>query len=247
MNSPEVTTELVSVQGVFIPVSFKRSVRARRISLRVDTAHGVLLTLPLRASRKAGLELLQAHAGWVQAKLDALPQPLTLKAGGKVPVGGILHDIVHLPTAHGGAWIEDQSIHVTGAPEFLARRVMDFLKHHARQRLTEAAVSTAQRIHAHPKAVRIKDTRSRWGSCAPDGTLAFCWRLVCAPSFVQDYVVAHEVAHLRHMNHGPQFWALAEQLTPHRRAASAWLASEGACLLQIGFNSPMMPSKYPLL
>lgn len=247
MNRPEVTTELVSVQGTLIPVSFKHSTRARRISLRVDVAHGVLLTLPLRASRKAGLELLRAHAEWVQAKLDALPQPLPLEAGAQVPVDGILHQIIHLPAARGGAWIENQSIHVTGAPEFLARRVMDCLRRHARQRLTEAAVSTAQRIQLRPKAVRIKDTRSRWGSCTPDGTLAFCWRLVCAPSFVQDYVVAHEVAHLRHMNHGPQFWALAEQLTPHRRAASAWLASEGACLLRIGFNSPMIPPKYPLL
>ena len=76
--------------------------------------------------------------------------------------------------------------------------------------------------------------RTRWGSCAPDGTLAFCWRLICAPEFVQDYVVGHEVAHLRHMNHGAQFWALTEELTTHRKAASAWLGSNGQALLRIG-------------
>lgn len=234
MNSLEIITEMIPIKGELIPVCFKRSNRARRVSLRVDPAHGVLLTLPLRASRKAGLALLLAHEDWVREKLDDLPQPLILKPGAQVPVNGILHDIVHLPKARGGAWIESQTICVTGAPEFLSRRVTDCLKHQARQRLTQAAMQTAGQIQLKPKAVRIKDTRSRWGSCTPDGTLAFCWRLICAPLFVQDYVVAHEVAHLRHMNHGQQFWALTEQLTPHRCAATAWLASNGPCLLRIG-------------
>jgi predicted metal-dependent hydrolase len=61
-----------------------------------------------------------------------------------------------------------------------------------------------------------------------------CWRLAMAPSFVQDYVAGHEVAHLRHMNHGKQFWALTRQLTPHRDAATAWLAANGPGLLRVG-------------
>lgn len=234
MTSPEIDTKMVPVRGVLIPVSFKRSTRARRISLRVDVAHGVLLTLPLRASFKAGMELLHTHADWVHEKLDALPRPVMLKPGASLPLGGVLHEIRHLPAERGGVWVENGNIFVTGDPAFLARRITDYLKRQARHQLMDAAIQTASRVELRPKTVRIKDTRSRWGSCAPDGTLAFCWRLVCAPTFVQDYVVAHEVAHLRHMNHGPQFWALTEQLTPHRRAATAWLASEGPCLLQIG-------------
>ena len=62
----------------------------------------------------------------------------------------------------------------------------------------------------------------------------FCWRLVMAPAHVQHYVVAHEVANLRHMNHGAAFWALVERLTPHRAAASRWLAAEGAGLQRVG-------------
>lgn len=234
MSSPDFETKMLPVRGTLIPVSFRRSARARRVSLRIDVVHGVLLTLPLRTSYKAGMDLLHAHADWVHEKLDSLPHPVALKAGAKLPVGGILHEIIHLPTQLGGVWIENQQIFVTGESAFLARRVTDYLKRQARRQLTEAAIQTAKRVELRPKVVRVKDTRSRWGSCAPDGTLAFCWRLVCAPDFVLDYVVAHEVAHLRHMNHGPQFWALTEQLTPHRRAATAWLASEGPCLLQIG-------------
>jgi predicted metal-dependent hydrolase len=84
------------------------------------------------------------------------------------------------------------------------------------------------------RRVTVKDTRSRWGSCAPDGTVMFCWRLVMAPDLVQDYVVAHEVAHLRHMNHGPRFWALVAELTEHRERAVAWLGLYGAGLLRAG-------------
>lgn len=234
MTIAGISTEMLPVQGKLIPVSFKRSSRAKRISLRVDMAHGVLLTLPTTASRKAGIELLRAHASWVHEKLDALPPPLILKPDALIPLGGTLHRVVHLPKGRGGAWIEGREIFVAGEADFLARRVKDCLKRHARQCLTQAAAQTAERAALRPKAIKIKDTRSRWGSCAPDGTLAFCWRLVCAPDFVMDYVVAHEVAHLRHMNHGPDFWALTEQLTPHRRAATAWLISEGPSLLQIG-------------
>jgi hypothetical protein len=203
--------------------------------MRIDPGFdGILITLPMRVSRRSGLALLRQYEDWAAEKLAALPRPVRFIAGAKVPVGGVAHVIVPAPGARGGAWIEDQRIFVTGEAEFLARRVTDCLKRLAKQRLTamaaEKAVAAAAKIHA----VRIKDTRTRWGSCAPDGTLAFCWRLVCAPEFVQDYVVAHEVAHLTHMNHGKQFWALTESLTPHRDVASEWLTGNGLELLRLG-------------
>jgi len=85
-----------------------------------------------------------------------------------------------------------------------------------------------------PRRVTVKDTKSRWGSCAANRNLGFSWRLVMAPPHVQDYVAAHEVAHLQHMNHGPRFWALVTQLTPHTDAAVAWLRYHGPKLLRIG-------------
>jgi predicted metal-dependent hydrolase len=235
MSAGELPPELVPVNGALTTVAFRRSGRAKRISLRIDASSGgILITLPLRASRRAGLALLQAHEGWVAEKLAALPQALRFISGAAVPVHGVAHIITHAPGAHGGAWIEPGRMLVTGEPEFLARRVTDCLKRLARQHLTAMAAQKAQAAALKPKTVRIKDTRTRWGSCAPDGTLAFCWRLICAPDFVQDYVVAHELAHLRHMNHGPQFWALTETLTPHRAAGSSWLADNGMELLRIG-------------
>lgn len=229
------STEMVPVKGALARVAFRRSERARKISLRVDPAQGgIVITLPPRASRRAGYQLLQTHEAWVAEKLAALPQPVPFVAGACVPVDGVPHVITPVPGGRGGAWIEGGRIHVTGEPEFLARRVTDCLKRLARQRLTALAAEKAKSAGLAPKAVRVKDTRTRWGSCALDGTIAFCWRLICAPVFVQDYVVGHEVAHLRHMNHGPQFWALTEKLTAKRAEATAWLGSHGQALLRIG-------------
>jgi predicted metal-dependent hydrolase len=233
MNS--LVTELVPVQGALASVAFRRSARASKISLRIDAAQGgVVITLPMRASRRAGLSLLQTHEAWVAEKLAALPGALPFVAGAIIPVCGQPHVITPVAAGRGGAWIEGGSIYVTGAPEFLARRVTDCLKRLARQKLTALAAEKARLAGLTPKCVRVKDTKTRWGSCAPDRTLAFCWRLILAPEFVQDYVVGHEVAHLRHMNHGRNFWALAETLTNHRQAASAWLGSNGQALLRVG-------------
>ncbi len=216
-------------------VEWRRSLRARRISLRVDPQDGaIVVTLPPRASRTAGLALLRTHADWVADRLAALPESVPFADGALVPIGGEPHLIRHQPTLRGGAWIADATLHVTGAPEFLARRVRDFLRHEAGRRLTALVLPKAAAIGITPRRVTIKDTSSRWGSCAPDKSLAFSWRLVMAPDFVQDYVAGHEVAHLRHMNHGPHFWALVGQLTPHRDRAIPWLRDEGARLLRVG-------------
>jgi predicted metal-dependent hydrolase len=231
----QLVTELVPVKGALAAVSFKRSARARKISLRVDAAQGgIVITLPMRASVRAGLSLLQTHEDWVADRLAELPSAVPFVPGAKVPVNGTPHVITPVATGRGGAWVADGCIYVTGGREFLARRVSDCLKRLARQKLTAIAAEKARQAGLAPKCVRVKDTRSRWGSCAPDGTLAFCWRLILAPDFVQDYVVGHEVAHLRHMNHGKNFWALTETLTAHRCAASAWLDANGQALLRIG-------------
>ncbi len=233
--TPAVLTEMVPVQGALAQVAFKRSARASKISLRIDPSQGgIVITLPMRASRRAGLSLLQTHEAWVAEKLAALPQAVPFVTGAVVPVNGRPHVIRRTTGGRGGTWIESGAILVSGEPEFLSRRVADCLKRLARQQLAALAFEKAHGIKLAPKAVRVKDTRTRWGSCAPDGTLAFCWRLVLAPDYVQDYVVGHEVAHLRHMNHGRQFWALTDRLTPHRQAATAWLGSHGQTLLRIG-------------
>lgn len=229
------SSDLVALPGGTVAVAWRRSERARRVSLRIDPREArVVVTLPPRAGQAAGVALLRAHADWVARSLARLPGAIPLEGGGTVTLGGVAHLIRHVPGARGGAWIEGGVIHVAGGAEHVARRVCDLLRREAGRRLGAQALAKAALAGVVPRRIAIKDTRSRWGSCAADGTLMFSWRLVMAPEHVQDYVVGHEVAHLRHMNHGPRFWSLVEQLTPHRAAAIAWLAAEGARLHRVG-------------
>ena len=231
----ELPAEMMLLPGGPVWIEWRRSTRARRVSLRIDPLSGsVVVTLPMRAARNAGMALLMDHAHWVSDRVAALPEAVKLADGAIVPVADIPHRIRHRTDKRGGAWIEGTEIHVAGAPEFLPRRVRDLLRTEAQRRLGALAVAKSVHIERAPARITVKDTRTRWGSCAPDGSLAFSWRLVMAPEFVQDYVVAHEVAHLRHMNHGPRFWALVDRLTEHSPAAIPWLRDNGARLLRVG-------------
>ncbi|POF62823.1 hypothetical protein KMAL_15450 [Novacetimonas maltaceti] len=225
--------ETVAIASGQVPVCWRRSARARRISMRIDARSGhVILTLPPRARREDALALLRSHSAWVAASLARMPQAPRWHDGGEVLIDGRPHLIRHCPDARRGVWIEDDVVHVSGDAAFLVRRLSAFLREEARVRLGAALAALARQAGLRPTRLSIRDTRSRWGSCTADGAIMLCWRLVMAPPPVQHYVMAHELAHLRHMNHGPDFWMLVDRLTPHRRAAETWLRREGGALLR---------------
>ncbi len=215
-------------------VQWRRSARARRVSLRICPRQGaVVVVLPPQAARRAGLALLRANAPWALARLAALAPENKLLIGGRVMLGGQDCTIRHDPWSTDVA-LDGEKIVVGGAAADPSGRVVDFLRAEAQRRIGVLAARHGQALAVQPAAIRVKDTRSRWGSCAPDGTLAFSWRLVMAPDWVLDYAVAHEVAHLREMNHSARFWAHVSRLTPHRDAAAAWLRTHGPTLLRVG-------------
>ena len=216
-------------------VRWRRSERARRVSLRIDPSRGeVVVTLPGRTGKRFGVALLNDHADWVAARLAALPAALRFADGAEVPVAGRMVGIRHVPDGRFGARLRDEALEVAGAAEFLPRRVSDFLREEARRVLDARVREVCARAGMQARRVTVKDTRSRWGSCSPSRCLAFSWRLVMAPEFVADYVVSHEVAHMRHMNHRAEFWALVDALTPNREEAEAWLSEFGPWLLRVG-------------
>lgn len=228
-------SEFLTLPGGPARVEWRRSRRARRVSLRIDPRGGaVVVTLPPRAGRNAGMALLMDHADWVAERLAALPGVVSFADGALIPLHGIDHRIRHHPGRGVPVRVEERDIVVSGDAEFLSRRVADFLRAEARRRLSALVAQKAAQAGLVARRVTVKDTRSRWGSCAASGNLAFSWRLVMAPRHVQDYVAAHEVAHLRHMNHGSRFWTLVNELTPHTDAAVIWLRTEGPRLLRIG-------------
>ena len=227
--------EILALPDGLATVRWRRSSRARRVSLRIDPCGGaVVVTLPPRAGRHAGMALLVDHAAWVSARLAALPDAVPLAAGSRLPLHGVEHLVRHVPRLRGGAWIERGEILVAGDASCHSRRLAEFLRAEARRSLSALVEVKSRRARVQPRRITIKDTSSRWGSCAANGNLAFSWRLVLAPAFVQDYVAAHEVAHLRHMDHGPQFWGLVDSLAAEMDRSVAWLRSDGPRLLRMG-------------
>ncbi len=214
-----------------LAVEVRRAARARRISLRLDAAsRGVVLTLPPGVDPARGFAFLRDKEVWLQNRLARLPKPVPFVDGAVIPFFGEDHVIRHRPDARGGVWCADGALHVTGAPAHLSRRLHDWLKAQARQTLSAQARALAARVDRPVTRVSVRDTRSRWGSCTSAGALSFSWRLVFAPRPVFDYVVAHEVAHLVELNHGPRFWRLVGELCADVDHGRRWLKRHGAGL-----------------
>lgn len=222
-------------EGTDRPLVVRRDRRARRVVLRVDPRErAAILVVPPRVSLDYALRFADRQAGWVERRLNSLPEPVPFADGAVIPLGGEPHVIRHRPGRGAVVCVEAGEIQITGAAEHLGRRLRDWFKTTARQRFGEQAIALAERIDCRISRIAVRDMNSRWGSCGANGRLTFSWRLLFAPAFVADYLVAHEVAHLRHMNHGPAFWRLVEELSPGAAGARAWLRRNGPGLHRYG-------------
>lgn len=115
--------------------------------------------------------------------------------------------------------------------EHIIAQIQAWLKSQARRAFCEEVEKQRQRFGFNYKAVAIKDTRSRWGSCSSQGNLNFSWRLIMAPDEILNYVVTHETAHLSYLNHSSDFWSLVRQRCPDFQNAKSWLQKHGASLM----------------
>lgn len=212
-----------------VEITLRRSARARRFSLRVSRLDGrVTLSLPLRAREAEAMAFARAQEGWIRETLAAMPVQAGVGIGSVIPVEGRM---LRLVSAAGRAVrIEGDLILVPGDAAQAGVRVGAFLKALARERLVAASDRYAAQIGRKVVRVTLRDTRSRWGSCAHDGALMYSWRLVMAPPTVLDYVAAHEVAHMVEMNHSADFWAVVERLYPRWQIQRRWLHEEGQAL-----------------
>lgn len=107
--------------------------------------------------------------------------------------------------------------------ELVASELRHWLKQRARRDVLGAAADISKRFGFKPRSVRVADLTSAWGSCGPEGNILVNWHLIFAPRKVLEYVVAHELAHLRHRSHGPVFWEFLDAIVRNRQAAEAWL------------------------
>lgn len=229
---------MIDIDGQAVPLVVMRSPRASRVALRVDTVRGeVRVTLPPRVSEAQGHRLVEQHREWIAGKLAGLPRPRPFTAGEAIPFDGRDVEIVWDSAAPRAPRLDAAAARlVVGGPEAaLAGRVERWLKRQALDVLTRETALFAARANRSVDAVRVGDPKARWGSCSSRSRIAYSWRLVLAPAWVRQAVVAHEVAHLVHLNHSPAFHALHRELLGADPApANRWLTRQGPSLYWVG-------------
>lgn len=221
-------------------VTVKRSERARRFTLRVKPGTGeIVLTLPNWARLGEARAFAERHGRWVASRLESANDRVPFVDGAMVPVRDVLHQIVHRPGARGVVWADSSpdgapELHVAGEAAFLERRLVDHFKAEARRDLVVAVTRYTAQLGKSASRITVRDQTSRWGSCSATGVLSFSWRLILAPPFVLDYLAAHEVAHLKEMNHSARFWRTLRDLSPDTDRARIWMQENGAKLHAYG-------------
>ena len=225
--------ELLRIDGRRVAVTMRLNPRATRLIVKVHPSTGeVSVVAPSRRALDSAMDFARSESNWIARRLAHVPEPVDLEPGALIPFRGEQHAIHAAARGPAPVWIDRAArvIRVSGHSEHAPRRLLDFLKREAKRVLESRVLEFSGRIGVEPKRVTVRDTASRWGSCSTTRTLSFSWRLIFAPAFVLDYVVAHEVAHLRHMNHGTRFWNLVSELIGDVEKPQAWLSENGPLL-----------------
>jgi predicted metal-dependent hydrolase len=225
--------------GEAFKIALRRRPTAKRITLRVSSATGeVVLTIPERTDLGTAQRFAEAHGSWIATRLARVPTRIAFEPGAVVPLRGVAHRVVHRPAARGTTRVvqgpDGPAIEVFGEAPHVARRVREFLEAEAKRDLAVAVKRYCARLGVVARRITVRDTTSRWGSCSARGALSFSWRLVLAPPMVLDYLAAHEVAHLRELNHSPRFWRLVKLACPQTDEAEEWLKRHGSDLHRFG-------------
>ena len=215
-----------------LEIILRRSARAKRISLRVSQLDGrVTMTLPNWASEREARRFAREKADWISNVLRRQGETVNVAPGAQIPVEGALRTIA-AGQGRSARLLPGSLMVPAGRPGPAAQAL---LKHMARDRLADAAHRYAEAAGRPYGRLTLRDTRSRWGSCSAEGNLMFSWRLILAPRDVLEYVAAHEVAHLVHMNHSAAFWDVVGSLYPGFEHPRAWLRREGHALHRYRF------------
>lgn len=223
----------------------RRSARAKRMNLRVRDDGEIVLTLPPRCPESEGVSFLRKNLKWLRRKL-AEPRPNRslaehFRQEGQVAVQGQLLDVRILPDGTEGriAWSLDAPGELRlslSADSPADPQLALLLRDLAKDWLRERTATLAEAAPTAPERIRVGDQRSRWGSCSSKNTLSLNWRILLLPPRLGDYVIRHELAHLRHMNHSPAFWAHLEALHPGARQDDRLLDEIGRPLMFLGRN-----------
>ena len=229
-------SEPLSLPGLAWPVEVRPHPRARSLRLRLDESRGLLtLTCPRRVSRRAALDWALRQSGWVEAQLARIEPGEPFLPGALIPFKGRQLRLQRAETMPRTPRLEGDLLQCGGPAASFPSRIERFLRMQARAELSSETADAAARADVSVRSVAVGDATSRWGSCSASGAIRYSWRLILAPPHLLRWVVAHEVAHRRHMDHGPEFKALEGELYGGNVAAArAELRALGPRLKRVG-------------
>ncbi len=186
---------------------------------------------------KQAYDFADQYQDWMQARMDALPQPVSFQHGVALSLNGqeiTLNLKLDLTRKNTSISLKNNELIVLSNKHDPSVRIMRWLKTYAKDVLQKKSQEKALSISKNIEKVSVRDTKSRWGSCSSDKTLSYSWRLIFAPPEALDYVVAHEVAHLKHLNHSKAFWNLCRELSDDFINGQFWMRNHGHELMKYG-------------
>ncbi|MDC9719664.1 MAG: SprT family zinc-dependent metalloprotease [Gammaproteobacteria bacterium] len=229
------SAETISLNG--FTAIIKRTRRQGSVGFRLSGGQVVVLA-PKSITNKQLKGLLTAKSDWILSKLTALDEvpigPVRLyQAGDRLPYLGDELTLVVRPGAFGVELKMMNQLVVSAPqakPDWIRNALVRWYKQQAKDHFRQRVAFFAPLVGAWPTEVEIKTYRARWGSCNLRGEVQFNWKLMMAPQAVVDSVVVHELCHLLHMHHGPEFWSHVSKVLPNHRDAKQWLKEEGHLL-----------------
>jgi predicted metal-dependent hydrolase len=223
-----------------VPYSVRRNARAKRIWIKVEDQAGLVLVLPRWGRTSSAVGILRRHKDWILERLkkrDELladaPPPLgtgrTIFYRGRALPLRVRSSACIQPSVE---WYRDRVVvHVPMSNDPPLGEVLEnSFRNRAKEVFNRRAQALAGLLGVRPKRIQVRNQKTRWGSCTGCGTLTFNWRLLLAPPAVLDYVVVHELCHLRHPHHGRGFWKMVGRFCPTFESHRTWLRENGALL-----------------
>jgi len=228
----------IELGGKFYPIKVRRSAKARSISLSADPLKGeVRVSLPRHGSIREALHFTQSKSEWLADRFHEMPAPIPIENGKTIPFLGEDRRISWSTAFSRKPEITGEEIRVGGPENRISKRVMDWMKAQARETFAADLSDYCAKAESELPNLSIGDARRRWGSCSGKNSIRLNWRLVMAPPMVRRSVIAHEVAHLRHMNHSSAFYDHLDSIfEDDRKVADRWLKAHGNSLHLVGAN-----------
>ncbi len=215
-------------------VVVRRSEKATRYRLSVGRDGAAVLTIPRRGSERQARQFLESQRDWLdrtRQRLSQLPRSaLVWTLGTSVLWRGEWQVIGRSAERSPHVAIGPDRFRVQQHEGDLRATLEGHFRRIARIELPPRTWELAAVTGVEVREVVVRDQRTRWGSCSSNGTISLNWRLVQAPAFAVDYIILHELMHVREMNHSARFWALVEGVCPRWREAEAWLKNHGGAL-----------------